>query len=79
MRNEIKKIVEDHIDEIDKDDYINVIAAAAKNGFDCVVELRDVFKTAGIDMKPFDEQFTKMLTTYRSILMISNELVRRMK
>ena len=70
MEKAIKTLIETYIQDIEKDNYINVIAAAAKEGVDCVAELRTTLKNAGIDMNPFDKQFAKMLTTYNEIVKI---------
>ena len=68
MTKTVKNLIETYIHEIEKDNYINVIAEAANYGFDYVTELRSVLVEAEIIIKPFDEQLAKMLTTYKEII-----------
>ena len=73
MDKAIKYLIETYIKEIEADNYVNVIAEAAKYGFDRVVELRNTFLSAdGYDIRPFDEQFTKMLTTAKGVIELTN-------
>ena len=74
MDIKVKELIEKYSNEIEKDDYINIIAAAASKGFDVVVELRSVLKEA-IDIAVFDKQFANMLTNYNELSRITKTFI----
>jgi len=74
MTNIVKNLIEKHINEIDEDNIVNLIADAAKEGIDYVIELRNVINEAGIEM--FDEQFAKILINYSEIVKNHDEIVK---
>ena len=74
---DIQKLTDDYIKEIDNDNYVNVIAEAAKYGFECVVELRNTLSApGGLDIRPFDEQAAKMLMAYKKMSDFAEEIVK---
>ena len=75
MRKEVQELIKKHMNEIDKDDYINIIADAASKGFDAVVELRSVLKEATIDITVFDKQFANMLINYNELSRITKNFI----
>ena len=77
MTKEVKELIEKHIAEIEKDNFVNVIAEAAKKGVDYVIELRNVIK--GADIKTFDEQFAKILIGYGEIVNSVSKAVEQLK
>ena len=48
-----------------QENFTNLILEAIDNGFCCVLEIRDIFKNANIDVTAFDSQLSKMLKTYK--------------
>lgn len=75
MRKEVKELIEKHINEIEHNDFINIIADAASKGFDNVVELRSVLKEASIDIAVFDKQFANMLINYNELSRIAKNFI----
>jgi hypothetical protein len=75
MRKEVKELIEKHINEIENNDFINIIADAASKGFDAVVELRSALKEATIDIAVFDKQFANMLINYNEPSRITKNFI----
>lgn len=66
-----QELIEKHIADFDmegKENFVNIIAAAAEYGVEYVLELRNVLKNADIDISVFDEQLSKMLVGYKRIV-----------
>ena len=74
MTNIVKSLIEKHINEIEEDNFVNLIADAAKEGIDCVIDLRNAIKKAGIE--ELDEQFAKTLINYSEIIKNRDEIVK---
>ena len=70
MTKTVQELIEKHIADFEiagQEDYANIIAETADNGFDYLVELRRALKDSKINIEPFDKQLAKMLTAYKKI------------
>lgn len=71
MEKKTKELIEKYIADVDIEDYSNIIPAAAKEGIDILIDLRNTLNVSGIKLNFFDEQLAEMIANGKKILEIS--------
>ena len=71
MEKKTKELIEKYIADVDIEDYSNIIPAAAKEGIDILIDLRNTLIVSGIKLNFFDEQLAEMIANGKKILEIS--------
>ena len=74
MEQKTKELIEKYIADFDiegQEDYSNIIPAAANEGIDILIDLRNVIKESGIKLNTFDKQLAEMIANSKKILEIS--------
>ena len=64
-------LIEKYISDFEtpgQENYVNIIAVAADNGFEYVLELRELLKEIKVNIQIFDDQLSKMLVGYKRIV-----------
>lgn len=67
----LKGLIEKYISDFEtpgQENYVNIIAVAADNGFEYVLELRELLKEIKVNIQIFDDQLSKMLVGYKRIV-----------
>ena len=74
MEQKTQELIEKYMADFDiegQEDYSNIIPAAANEGIDILIDLRNTLNESGIKLNFFDKQLAEMIENSKKILEIS--------